>query len=136
MLARSHTTVWLQQPWCPVLFEGPEQARQTKMSQQLDEKQIEELREAFGMFHDPASGLMSVRDLPDLLRSLGHNPNKDEMRATISEASLLVVQVLEHHFCPSCIQLFLSAAIGQRPRNYLSCSCSSSCCSPFGSFPH
>ena len=35
--------------------------------------------------------------------------------------------------------LFLSAAIGQRPRNYLSCcsccSCSS-CCSLFGSFPH
>ena len=30
--------------------------------------------------------------------------------------------------------LFLSAAIGQRPRNYLSC-CSCSC-SPFGSFPH
>ena len=110
MFARSHTTVtsvWFQQPWCPVLFEGPEQASQTKMSQQLDEKQIEELREAFGMFHDHASGLMSVRDLPDLLRSLGHNPNKDEMRAIISEVSLLVVQVLEHHFCPSYIQLFL-----------------------------
>ena len=30
--------------------------------------------------------------------------------------------------------IFLSAAIGQRPRNYLSC-CSCSCCSPFGSFP-
>ena len=29
--------------------------------------------------------------------------------------------------------LFLSAAIGQRPRNYLSCFCC--CCSPFGSFP-
>ena len=34
--------------------------------------------------------------------------------------------------------IFLSAAIGQRPRNYLSCCCCSSCsyCSPFGSFPH
>ena len=34
--------------------------------------------------------------------------------------------------------LFLSAAIGQRPRNYLSCCYSSCCssCSPFGSFPH
>ena len=33
---------------------------------------------------------------------------------------------------------FLSAAIGIRPRNYLSCSCccSSGSCSPFGSFPH
>ena len=30
--------------------------------------------------------------------------------------------------------LFLSAAIGQRPRNYLSC-CPCSCSSPFGSFP-
>ena len=29
---------------------------------------------------------------------------------------------------------FLSAAIGQRPKNYLSCCCS--CCSPFGLFPH
>ena len=29
---------------------------------------------------------------------------------------------------------FLSAAIGQRPRNYWSCCCS--CSSPFGSFPH
>ena len=29
---------------------------------------------------------------------------------------------------------YLSAAIGQRPRNYLCCSCC--CCSPFGSFPH
>ena len=33
--------------------------------------------------------------------------------------------------------LFLSAAICQRPRNYLSCCCCScSSCSPFGSFPH
>ena len=31
-------------------------------------------------------------------------------------------------------QKFLSAAIGQRPRNYLSCCCCS--CSPFGSIPH
>ena len=31
------------------------------------------------------------------------------------------------------LEMFLSAAIGQRP-SYLSCS--SSCCSPFGSFPH
>ena len=30
---------------------------------------------------------------------------------------------------------FLSAAIGQRPRNYLSCCCCCSC-STFGSFPH
>ena len=30
---------------------------------------------------------------------------------------------------------FLSAAIGQRLRNYLNCCCCS-CCSPFGSFPH
>ena len=29
---------------------------------------------------------------------------------------------------------FLSAAIGQRPRNYLSCCCC--CSSPFGSIPH
>ena len=41
-------------------------------------------------------------------------------------------------FCQT-LSLFLSAAIGQRPRNYLSCRCSSSSCpcsSPFGSFPH
>ena len=31
--------------------------------------------------------------------------------------------------------IFLSTAISQRPRNYLSCSCSCSS-SPFGSFPH
>ena len=31
--------------------------------------------------------------------------------------------------------LFLSAAIGQRPRSYLSSSCCCSSCSPFGSFP-
>ena len=32
---------------------------------------------------------------------------------------------------------FLSAAIGQRPRNYLrSCCFCCSCCSPFGSIPH
>ena len=31
---------------------------------------------------------------------------------------------------------FLSAAIGQRPRNYLSCCCCSCCPSPFVSFPH
>ena len=46
--------------------------------------------------------------------------------------------------CPFWVSLgergraqFLSAAIGQRPKNYLSCcSCCSCCCSPFGSFPH
>ena len=39
-------------------------------------------------------------------------------------------------FCQT-LSLFLSAAIGQRPRNYLSCRCCCSCCSSqFGSFPH
>ena len=32
-------------------------------------------------------------------------------------------------------KLILSVAIGQRPRNYLSCCCSSCCSSPFASFP-
>ena len=34
------------------------------------------------------------------------------------------------------LDLFLSAAIGHRTRNYLSCCSSWTCCSPFGSFPH
>ena len=58
------------------------------MSQELDEQQTQELREAFNMFDESATGMINVRDLPDLLRSLGHNPNKAEMRATISEVSL------------------------------------------------
>ena len=45
------------------------------------------------------------------------------------------------HFFPNGSQmawlgLFLSTAIGQRPRNYLSCCCCGCCCcSSFGSFP-
>ena len=41
--------------------------------------------------------------------------------------------------CNLTIAKFLSAAIGPRPRNYLSCCCcccSCCSCSPFGSFPH
>jgi len=60
-------------------------------SELFNEQQMKELKEAFDVFDTSATGSISVRDLPDLLRSLGHNPNKAEMRVTIHEVSFPVV---------------------------------------------
>jgi len=51
---------------------------------QLSDQQIDELKEAFGIF-DKATGMINVKDLPVLLKSIGHNPSEEETKTLISQ---------------------------------------------------
>ena len=55
---------------------------------QLTDQQIDELKEAFGIF-DKATGMISVKDLPILLKSIGHNPSEEETKTLISQVNRL-----------------------------------------------
>ena len=52
----------------------------SKMTDQLSDKQIDELKEAFGIF-DKSSG-MTI-----LLKYIGHNPSEEETKALIAQTS-------------------------------------------------
>ena len=52
----------------------------SKMVDKLTEKQIEELKEAFKLF-DHNTGFIELRELPNLLRSIGQNPRPEEIRS-------------------------------------------------------
>jgi calcium-binding protein CML len=54
------------------------------MTDQLSDKQIDELKEAFGIF-DKSTGMINVKDLPILLKSIGHNPSEEETKALIAQ---------------------------------------------------
>ena len=56
------------------------------MSDKLSDTQIEELKEAFGLF-DKESGLIEIRELPNLLKAIGQNPSEDEIRILIEQVS-------------------------------------------------
>ncbi len=51
------------------------------MADQLSDKAIDELKEAFALFDFNNDGVMSIKDLPALLRSLGQNPKDEDIKA-------------------------------------------------------
>uniref|UniRef100_A0A0K2U3X1 EF-hand domain-containing protein n=1 Tax=Lepeophtheirus salmonis TaxID=72036 RepID=A0A0K2U3X1_LEPSM len=54
------------------------------MANTFTDKQIEEFREAFGLFDRRRDGTMLIKDLVQLLRSLGQSPTKEEIDEYIS----------------------------------------------------
>jgi hypothetical protein len=49
------------------------------MANELSDRQIEELKSAFGLF-DYESGTVEVRELPNLLKTIGLAPNLEELK--------------------------------------------------------
>jgi calmodulin len=54
------------------------------MTEKLSDTQIEELKEAFGLF-DNNSGLIEIRELSNLLKTIGQNPSEDEIKIIIDQ---------------------------------------------------
>ncbi len=50
------------------------------MVDNLSDNQIEELKEAFNLFDKKNTGNISVKDLTNLLRIIGHNISADESK--------------------------------------------------------
>ena len=50
---------------------------------QLSPEQIEELREAFQLFDNDGDGLITIKELGAVMRSLGRNPSDAELRDII-----------------------------------------------------
>ena len=59
------------------------------MADQFSEAKIDELKQAFIMF-DNDTGSMSITDLPDLLKALGHNPDFADMILTMEEVRVII----------------------------------------------
>ncbi|XP_030562441.1 neo-calmodulin [Drosophila novamexicana] len=57
------------------------------MNQQPDlgEEQINEYKEAFALFDKSGSGMISTRELGNLMRSLGQSPTEAELRDLVNE---------------------------------------------------
>ena len=55
-----------------------------KMVDQLTEKQIAELREAFSLFDKDGDGTITTKELGTVMRSLGKNPTEAELREMLN----------------------------------------------------
>ncbi|EDW16096.1 hypothetical protein AWZ03_004805 [Drosophila navojoa] len=55
------------------------------MNPDLTEEQIAEYKEAFALFDKSNTGMISVRELGNLMRSLGQNPTDAELRDLVNE---------------------------------------------------
>ena len=56
------------------------------MTDQLSDKQIEELKSAFGLY-DHHSGSVEIRELGNLLRAIGQNPRTEEIRTIMQQVT-------------------------------------------------
>ena len=52
---------------------------------QLTEEQIDELREAFALFDVSGDGLVNVKEMQVIMRSLGQNPTEEEILDIMKE---------------------------------------------------
>jgi calmodulin len=55
------------------------------MVQELTEKQIAECKEAFSLFDKDGDGVITMKEMGTVMRSLGQNPTEAELRDMISE---------------------------------------------------
>lgn len=51
----------------------------------LSEEQIDELREAFALFDRSGDGLINIREMQVIMRSIGQNPSEEEIHQIMSE---------------------------------------------------
>ena len=55
------------------------------MANQLTEEQIAEFKEAFSLFDKDGDGTITTKELGTVMRSLGQNPNEEELQYMIKE---------------------------------------------------
>jgi len=60
-------------------------AASKRKKQSLDDEQLEELREAFNLFDTDASGLIDARELKAVIRALGFEVRKDDVRQMLRD---------------------------------------------------
>ncbi|KAH8358566.1 hypothetical protein KR093_000883, partial [Drosophila rubida] len=60
----------------------------TIMVQDLTDEQIAEYKEAFSLFDKSGTGMISTRELGNLMKSLGQNPTEAELRDLVNEIDL------------------------------------------------
>ncbi|KAH8310708.1 hypothetical protein KR044_002652, partial [Drosophila immigrans] len=58
------------------------------MVQDLTDEQIAEYKEAFSLFDKSGTGMISTRELGNLMKSLGQNPTEAELRDLVNEIDL------------------------------------------------
>ncbi|XP_034115761.1 calmodulin-related protein 97A [Drosophila sulfurigaster albostrigata] len=58
------------------------------MVQDLTDEQIAEYKEAFSLFDKTGTGMISTRELGNLMKSLGQNPTEAELRDLVNEIDL------------------------------------------------
>ena len=61
------------------------------MAEELSDEQINELKEAFAIFDFSNDGTIEGRDLPALLRSLGHDPKVGSFATTLLPLALYIL---------------------------------------------
>merc|ERR1711934_1351641 len=60
-------------------------AKSKKKKGGLSEEQMEEIREAFGLFDADASGMIDVRELKAAMRALGFEVKNEELKKMVSD---------------------------------------------------
>merc|ERR1712083_734748 len=62
--------------------------KHTTMVDQLTEEQIAEFKEAFSLFDRDGDGTITTKELGTVMKSLGQNPNEQELEEMINEVDL------------------------------------------------
>merc|ERR1712216_941555 len=67
------------------LHNAENMARGAKKSKRLSDEQMDELREAFGLFDSDASGAIDVRELKAAMRALGFEVKNEELKKMVTD---------------------------------------------------
>jgi len=67
------------------------------MVHDLTEEQIAEYKEAFALFDKSGTGVISSRELGNLMKSLGQNPTEAELRDLVNEIDINGDGVIDFH---------------------------------------
>merc|ERR1711887_451355 len=67
------------------LHNAENMARGAKKSKGLSDEQMDELREAFSLFDNDASGAIDVRELKAAMRALGFEIKNEELKKMVSD---------------------------------------------------
>ncbi|CDW88706.1 calmodulin [Stylonychia lemnae] len=67
------------------------------MANQLSEEQQAELKEAFSLFDRDGDGTITIKELQVVMRSIGQNPNEEEIREMIREVDSVNTEEVDYN---------------------------------------